>query len=59
MSRIKMDKDTGFKWLFLIGAGLLGIFANIFSTRHNDRVFKETVREKVQEKLDALTEKTE
>ena len=51
------DKSTLGKWACLIGAGLLGLIANIFDTRHKDRLYESKLGEKVDEQIQKLKEK--
>lgn len=58
IERIKsVDKDVGFKWLFLVAAGILGLVANVFDTRHKDRQYESKLKEKLDEQAKKLEEK--
>ena len=57
IDRIKeADKSTLGKWACLIGAGLLGLFANLFDTRHKDKLYEKKLGEEVEKQVQRLSE---
>lgn len=55
-AKLTVDKDTVFKWSFILGAGILGLVADIFDRKKKDRLYEEKVDREVQEKVSKLLE---
>lgn len=48
------DGDTIGKWVCIGAAALIGILANVFDTRHKDRVYMSKMDEEIARRADKL-----
>ena len=55
-AKLTFDRDTGLKWLFILGAGVLGLVADVFDRKKKDRLYEEKIDREVAERVGKLME---
>ena len=55
-AKFTFDRDTGLKWTFILGAGLLGLIADVFDRKKKDRLYEEKIDREVAERVSKLME---
>ena len=55
-AKFTFDRDTGLKGTFILGAGILGLIADVFDRKKKDRLYEEKIDREVAERVSKLME---